>query len=184
MQAKPAIKALIDYFILKTQEHPEFNRKLRQLFVSTSPAKVGLILGERLINMPTEVIPPMYKMLVDEMAEANSKNEPFEFDYVIILSKTFTEEESQIDKEDKRQSKKGKMFANPKEIYHFHAEDEAIHAHALYNKSYNFTNEAQNADSRRAFQESGIFPTGHLILLEGSKLPEIAADLAAKFPPF
>lgn len=183
-KSKPVFKALIDYFILKTQEYPEFNRKLRQLFVSTSPAKVGLLVGERLINMPTEVIPPMYKMLVDEIAQANSKNQPFDFDYIILLSKTFTEEESQIDKEEKRQNKKGKMFENPKETYYFHPEDEAIQSHALFHKSYSFTNEAQNADSRRAFQESGISPQGHLILLESSKLPALVADLEAKFPPF
>lgn len=117
-----------------------------------------------------------------------------------MLSKTFTEEESQLDKEEKRQSKKGKLFEvclvlkailrnansiqNPKETYFFHPEDEFIHPHALFHKSYQYTNEAQNADSRRAFQESGIYTQGHLILIESTKLPDIVAELEAKFPPF
>ncbi|ANB12633.1 Bcp1p [Sugiyamaella lignohabitans] len=67
---KPVIKALADYFIQKTANSAEFNRKLRQLFSTSSTSSVGLIIQERLINMPTEVVPPMYKMLADELEEA------------------------------------------------------------------------------------------------------------------
>lgn len=29
--------------------------------------KIGLILGERLLNMPVELVPPMYNMLLEEI---------------------------------------------------------------------------------------------------------------------
>lgn len=67
---KPAIKALADYFIHKTQDNADFNRRLRKLFASSAKERVGLILSERLVNMPTEVVPPMYKMLADEIDAA------------------------------------------------------------------------------------------------------------------
>ncbi len=38
-----------------------------------STRHVGLLLGERLINMPVQVIPPMYRMLLDEIQWANEE---------------------------------------------------------------------------------------------------------------
>lgn len=43
--------------------------------------KTGLIISERFINMPVEVIPPMYKMLLEEMEKAEESHELYEFDY-------------------------------------------------------------------------------------------------------
>lgn len=67
----PAVRQLTDYFLLKTKLKPEFHAKLKHLFNPPLDGKdtsqTGLILSERLINMPTEVAPPMYKMLMDEM---------------------------------------------------------------------------------------------------------------------
>lgn len=31
------------------------------------PPKTGLIISERLINLPLQLVPPMYKMLLDEL---------------------------------------------------------------------------------------------------------------------
>ena len=46
---------------------PALHDTLRHLLEPTSPSQVGLILCERLINMPVQVIPPMYRMLTDEI---------------------------------------------------------------------------------------------------------------------
>jgi protein BCP1 len=35
--------------------------------VEPSNSHIGIILTERLLNMPSQIIPPMYKMLVEEM---------------------------------------------------------------------------------------------------------------------
>lgn len=40
---------------------------LRVLFGPSSTAQVGLILSERLINMPVQVAPHMYRLLADEI---------------------------------------------------------------------------------------------------------------------
>jgi protein BCP1 len=88
---KPVIKALAEYFILKTQDNPDLNRRLRRSFASSSKERVGLILSERLINMPTEVIPPMYKLLSSEIGNA-IQNVWFYWlmlAFISVFSKTF-----------------------------------------------------------------------------------------------
>lgn len=43
------------------------NEKLVELLKDTSKNHIGLILSERLINMPVQIVPPMYKMLQEEI---------------------------------------------------------------------------------------------------------------------
>jgi len=49
----------------------QFHATLRTLF-SQNQQHVGLVISERLINMPVQVVPPMYKMLADEIRQASS----------------------------------------------------------------------------------------------------------------
>ncbi|KAI6002650.1 hypothetical protein F5J12DRAFT_913858 [Pisolithus orientalis] len=42
-------------------------------------AHLGLVLCERLINMPVEIFPPMYCMLVDELQDAVADGDPYHF---------------------------------------------------------------------------------------------------------
>jgi protein BCP1 len=51
-----------------------------QTIFSTAETHVGLIICERLVNMPVQIIPPMYKMLLDELRNALS---------AVRLSRTF-----------------------------------------------------------------------------------------------
>jgi protein BCP1 len=43
------------------------NEKLVEFLKDTSQFHIGLILSERLINMPVQIVPPMYKMLQEEI---------------------------------------------------------------------------------------------------------------------
>lgn len=178
---KPAMKTLIEYMISKTSKKPEFNRKLRQLLAAGSKNKIGLVFSERMINMPVEVVPPMYRLFLEEMTrESRSSESPF--DYYIIVSKAFTEEESQLDLEERRPLKRGK-FQNPKEIYHFHSEDDVFHEFAEYHTYYEYSRAAQDSDSKRTFQDYGIFPKGHLILIKGDKFKPAVDQMSQKFAP-
>jgi protein BCP1 len=65
----PSIKAIFEYLLLKSAPNPTFHATLQSLVGpnSTSSNHVGLVFCERLINMPVQVIPPMYRMLADEI---------------------------------------------------------------------------------------------------------------------
>ncbi|KAK6196792.1 mitotic spindle checkpoint protein Bub3 [Pestalotiopsis sp. IQ-011] len=129
---------------------------------------VGLVLSERLINMPSEISPPMYNLLIDEIEAAVEDKEPYEFSYYLVLSKVYHEVESTLDVLDERKKKKGKV-AEPA-VFYFHPEDEVLAKHAVASGSYEFTKHSESvADSRRAFQEMGIQPKGFLMLIEAQK---------------
>jgi hypothetical protein len=66
-QNHPSIKAIRDYVLERSSSDHALHETLRNLLGSSSPTQVGLIICERLVNMPVQVIPPMYRMLTDEI---------------------------------------------------------------------------------------------------------------------
>ncbi|UNI21925.1 Mss4p nuclear export, variant 2 [Purpureocillium takamizusanense] len=127
---------------------------------------VGLVFSERLINVPAEISPPMYSMLMDEVEAAVEDKEPYEFTHYLILSKTYQEVESTLDVEDRKR----KRAKDESSTYYFHPEDEVLQKHALAYGNFPYTKEGDAvADSKRAFQEMGIKAFGHMILIEASK---------------
>jgi len=139
--------------------------------LDSQDAQVGLILTERLINMPAEVVPPMYTMLLEEIEWALEEKEPYEFTHYLILSKTYSEVESKVDQEDARPSKKKRQQASLDEAFYFHSEDEILHQHSAGYCSFDYTKQGDegSSDSKRAFSEVGISPKGHLILIDAGK---------------
>ncbi len=141
---------------------------------------VGLVLSERLINMPSEIAPPMYGMLVDEIEAAVEDGEPYEFSHYLVLSKAYHETESTLDVEERRR-KKGKQEAS---VFYFHPEDEVLHKHAVAHGSYPFTKADEAvADSKRAFQEMGVMPHGHMILIEASRFGDAVKAVGEYLSP-
>jgi protein BCP1 len=166
----PAIKAIGSYLIEKSK----INSGLAPLagVLSNPSTQVGLILTERLINVPSEIAPPMYTMLIDEVEAAVEDKEPYEFTHYLIVSKTYLEVQSALDQEDAPKQKKKKQVG--KETFYFHPEDEVLQKSALAYGHYEYTKDEGDAkaDSKRAFQEFGIKPQGHALLIEASKFQE------------
>lgn len=64
------MKALITYALSKSADNIPFHTALQSLLRPSdieSQKHVGFIFSERLINMPVQVIPHMYRMLADEI---------------------------------------------------------------------------------------------------------------------
>ncbi|KAI1326313.1 p21-C-terminal region-binding protein-domain-containing protein [Xylariaceae sp. FL0255] len=141
---------------------------------------VGLVLSERLINMPPEISPPLYTMLIEEIADAVEDKEPYEFTHYLIVSKTYHEIESTLDVEE-RKKKKGKQDAT---LYHFHPEDEVLQKYATAYGSYDFTKtDDAVADSKRAFQEMGVMAKGSMILIEADKFADAVKAVSEYLSP-
>ena len=157
--------------------------KLVELVEQSNSARIGLILTERLVNIPSEVVPPMYKMLLEEISWAIEEKEPYNFTHYLILSKTYREIASTLDEEDTPKSKKQKK-ANKKgssEVFYFHPEDEVLQRHALCYGSYKYLVDGTGSDSKRTFQELGIKPEGHMILIEANKFEAVVKGLQEYF---
>lgn len=118
-------------------------------------------------------------MLLEEIQWALEEKEPYQFSHYLILSKTYTEVASALDEEDNRPKKKQKGTQVP-ETQYFHPEDEVLQRHALCHGGYNYSIQQDDghSDSRRAFQELGIRPLSHAILIEASKFTAAVQDVA------
>lgn len=158
---KDVVKSLIKYLSSRTAQ----NAKLKAA-LSDSAARIGLLLSERFINMPHQVVPPMYTMLQREMSLGG---DAFRFTHLLLLSKTYAEIQSALDGEEKRPQKKQRASTSS-ETFFFHPEDEILHKHALVHDNYDYEKEADagRSDSKRAFQDAGIKSQGHVILIEQS----------------
>lgn len=167
-QDKKIIQDLIQYILEKTKSNPALGAVGNAL---SSASQVGLLLTERLINAPSEISPPMYGMLIDEIEAAVEDNEPYEFTHYLIISKTYHEVASALDQEDAPKQKKSKASKASRDTFYFHPEDEILQQHAVAFGSYEYTKDEGEgmADSKRAFQEMGIKPQGSMILIEASK---------------
>ncbi|TGO45917.1 hypothetical protein BOTNAR_0628g00020 [Botryotinia narcissicola] len=137
---------------------------------------VGVVLAERLINVPSEVAPPMYGMLVDEIEAAVEDKEPYAFEYYLVVSRGYREVESRLDREEqgpKSKKSKGKGKASG-EVFYFHPEDKVLKRFSCAYEEFEYKKDEGEgmADSKRAFQEMGIRAVGELILIEKAKWEE------------
>ena len=180
----PVVGKVLQYLKSKANSKPQL-KALADLFAKPEIPAIGLILSERLINVPAEVVPPMYTMMLEEVKWALEDGEPYNFSHYLIVSKTYTEVASKLDDEDNRPKKKKKAAGNFETMY-FHPEDEVYQRHALCHSGFDYSTKQDDghSDSKRAFQELGIRPQGNLILLEADQFP-IATQNAAEYlkPP-
>ncbi|KAL2263181.1 hypothetical protein VTK26DRAFT_7836 [Humicola hyalothermophila] len=163
-RAKKPIAQLIEYLSDRAKTSDSLAGVVPDLLASGK--HVGLVLSERLINMPAEVIPPMWSCLIDEIEAAVEDKEPYEFTHYLVVSRTYHEVESTLDQTERKQKKP----RDEAELQYFHPEDEEMRKHALVSDAYPFTKENESvADSKRAFQEMGIKARGFMMLIEASK---------------
>lgn len=189
---KPAIKKVVSYLLEKTKPTSEVNLILRKLLAprkaaDTRALKTGWIFSERLINMPVETVPPMYKMLLEEMEKAENSHTNFDFDYFLVVSRVYKMVRANVEdpEADSKQAKKRKNASEPVEEFdYFHYEDMVLEEHSKYHAHYPYTNSNQDTDSRRVFFEYGIDPHLSVILLDKKAMANIVPEMELKFPPF
>ena len=170
---KQVIQDLTKYIAGKSSAISSLATGLPQLLQDPSK-QVGLILTERFINMPSEIITPCYTMLQEEIQWALEEKEPYDFTHYLILSKTYQEVESKLDAQENRPNKKGKQAKPNLETFYFHPEDEKLHEYSLGwgNFDYEKATDEGASDAKRAFQDAGIKPMGHLTLIEAGRFTE------------
>ncbi|KAK4651636.1 Mss4p nuclear export [Podospora pseudocomata] len=169
---KPVVKQLAEYLADRaTKSQDETLAKVvPEVLLGEGKQQVGLVLAERLLNMPAEVIPPMWSCMIDEIEAAVEDKEPYEFTHYLVLSRTYLEVESTLNQTE-RKNKRSKATG---ELQYFHPEDEEMRKFATAAGSFEYTKEGQAAvaDSKRAFQEMGIKPVGFMMLIEAEKFPK------------
>ncbi|KAJ3043040.1 Mss4p nuclear export [Rhizophlyctis rosea] len=175
---KACVANIRDYILEKCKKDSDVHVRLSTMFSPDSPA-VALMINERLLNMPPQIVPPMFKMLVEELGWAVEDNEPYDFEYYIYVSKVYQEIESALNEDEgeeerpKKKKKKAKAAPTTSEsTFYFQPEDEIIAQHADLSFDFKFepTKDAQVSDSRRAFQDFGIDPSRRLFVIHKDKI--------------
>ncbi|KAJ7175426.1 p21-C-terminal region-binding protein-domain-containing protein [Mycena filopes] len=186
-QAHPAIAALAAYFLEKTETaDPAFHATLRALFAGTD-THVGLVLCERLVNMPVQTVPPMYRMLSDEIKWALADSEPYKFTHLLFVSRVYhlsaAEEEALANRAPSHKSTKPKkqkgtqpptQSAPADGIYPFHPEDVSIQEHALHALSYPFS----SSPEPREPDAFGLDVRGRVMLLDATRWEPLVARMS------
>ena len=145
LQDNPSIKAITAYILSKSAGDPSLHDTLQTILGHDSPSHLGFIFSERLVNMPVEVIPHMYRMLADEIQWACDDGEPYQFGHFLVLSRTYTlpDEEAEATSTSPQQQKRRKGASTPSaagRVFPFHHEDTCVQevchafAHAFYQR--------------------------------------------------
>ncbi|KAL0945594.1 hypothetical protein HGRIS_014753 [Hohenbuehelia grisea] len=197
-RAHPAVQAIGQYLLQKTQtagpSGKSFHDALVSLFAPEQTQNhVGFVICERLINMPVQVMPPMYRMLGEEITEAIAENEPYRFSHLLFISRTYhlsQEDETLLTatanarvpsakKVKKAPSQNATTQQRPADgIYSFHPEDELIMQHATHTLNYTFT---QSSATPRDAESFGLDTRGRAMLVPAERLPELVARMAETF---
>lgn len=170
---KPVIQQLAQYLTRQASRRGgALGQTLPGLLANDNAAQVGLILTDRFINIPHEIVPPMYNMLQEEIQWALEENEPYKFTHYLIVSKAYLEVESELRTDEQPRFKKSKAARSGEpEILYFHPEDEVLQQHAVGWTSFEYESPRDEgaADSKRVFQDVGVKPIGLMILIEAGK---------------
>ncbi|KEP51480.1 p21-carboxy-terminal region-binding protein [Rhizoctonia solani 123E] len=179
----PSIKAIISYLLEKVPKDSSTGTVLGNIFspqaLAASSGHTGLIISERLINMPPQIMPPMYRMLGEELVNAASQNEPFSFDNYVLVSRCFRFDDNEesatgTSQPVKKQKRKGGILRS------YHAEDEHIEKSskiASAKAEYEYTSRIE-----REQDSFGVDVAGRVMVFPQSKFAALVSLVDAGFP--
>ncbi|OBZ78572.1 Protein bcp1 [Grifola frondosa] len=185
-QNHPSIKALIAYALEKSSPDTSLHTTLQGLLGPhglTSENHVGFIFSERLINMPVQIVPHMYRMLTDEIQWALDDKEPYNFSHFLVISRVYklsAEEAAELQAATPRTKRQKQVLVSASSgggVFPFHPEDDCIRKFASHAIDYTFSH-AQPREEE-AF---GLDTGGRMMLIPAARLRELAAALADTFP--
>ncbi|KAJ2890564.1 Mss4p nuclear export, partial [Coemansia aciculifera] len=175
---KEPIQQIKAYLLKKAEKKGGSATKLAEIL--NGPGHVGLLLNERVVNMPPQVTAPMLKMLVEEMTWAVEDGEPYDFEYYVLLAPMYRETEAaNDDDDDEKEAKKPKGAPSLAIDAYAHAEDEFVEEFACAKFDYKFSRSKRAAESRNSFADTGLAPSRRCLIIHKSKIAELIARLEA-----
>ncbi|PVU86056.1 hypothetical protein BB559_006690 [Furculomyces boomerangus] len=189
---KNVIQQIKNYLLEKSGKTRVVKEKLAEILGETGK-DVGIIFNERLMNMPVQVVPPMFKMLFEELEWAIADKERYDFEWYIMTSPIYKEiaptGDSDGNKGDMEEEMPGYVASGSKKsrisdkTFYFHPEDEFIEEFVDYKFDYKFSKKDRAPDSRNSFAEFGLSPLRRCFIVHKSKLIPIHKKLESVFAP-
>ncbi|KAF7797674.1 hypothetical protein EIP86_008874 [Pleurotus ostreatoroseus] len=174
-QNRPFVKALTAYALKQSSADANFRNRLDALLgpeaLQSQANHVGFVFSERLVNMPVQLMPPMYRMLAEEIQWAVEENKPFRFSQYLFLAQTYhlsAEEAAELEANAPRSAKKPKNStaasgASGEGVFSMHPEDEYI----------------QKPRDKESF---GLDTGCRMMLVAAEDFPRLVEALAQAFP--
>ena len=159
----------------------------KERVVASALKKHNLFLfNERLINMPPQIAPPMFRMLKEEIA---SEGILPKYDYFVYIYKEYREVDAEVDvpSEDspkQQPPKKKKKQATNQAMHFFNAEDQVLKQHAEFSFNYKppKTDSSRVTDAMRVFSDFGIDEERCVMFIKCDKLEKLADAVSAFLP--
>ncbi|KAJ1799888.1 Mss4p nuclear export [Coemansia sp. RSA 2399] len=192
---KPVVRQIKDY-LLKKAEKAKVAAKLADILDAPDKQHTGLLISERVVNVPPQVVAPMLRMLVDEMKSANGTDTPYNFEHFVIVCPLYRDTEAVADDADddsdgaseterkrplvsiRRNGKSSARDTTNNAMHmsletHVYAEEEFIEEFACLKFDYKFTRTKRAAESRNSFADSGLSPFRRCLVVHKSKLSDL-----------
>ncbi|BAT93393.1 Protein BCCIP-like protein [Vigna angularis] len=160
------IVTLKDFLLHKAHQEKGVVDKLRLLLVEQE-RDVALLVSQRMVNLPPQLLPPLYDALFDEVLWA-TEDEPteelrnsFKFKHYIILSKVYV-------------LKKAAQNDSEERVIYLNLEDEILHK--LSSLSFYFPLQSQQLAPHelRNYRSMGL-----IMAVEADKIPKFRQELAS-----
>jgi hypothetical protein len=176
-----------------SKKHPKKSKLINSILSGNEEFRTGLLLKERLVNFPPELVPNLHKVLVEDVQwsmtsefvpDAGEKREDYNFEYVLLLSAFEIESGTRIEDEEaqnpghsdglghKKKRKLDRQTAQASRIY-LHWEDEVFFENALFSHAW------QNASKPVVYRANKKFQSYFLLYaLRYSDYVELTTRLA------
>jgi len=133
---------------------------------------LGLIISERMINVPPQLSPHLYRSLFSDIQQLSHSQPLFNFQNYIILTSYYQEV---VDSTSEKSTKKSKSTQQiNKEHLYFKPEDEIFAKHASVSVEYPIIK--FSGTTRWTFAKT-VMETGHIIYLHQPNLMQILNDM-------
>lgn len=141
-------------FLLKVCQEKDVIDDLK-LFLGENASDVGLLVSQRVVNLPPQLLPPLYDALFDEISWA-TEDEPsqklrdsFRFKFYLIITKVY--ENKHADKQ-KKASKSG----NSEPVIYIKPEDEIFHKLSLWSFTFPLRTQHATIHELRSYKLIGL----------------------------
>ncbi|KAK5780099.1 hypothetical protein RI543_002641 [Arxiozyma heterogenica] len=130
--------SFIDYKDNKTCDYVKYLIKVDpklstflQTIDNTGNKSCALVVSERLINMPPEVVPPLYKITLEDVSKSLNESDKEHYDFYLIATRKY-EVNFDIDDDSSRNnnSERSNKRVKQEEIDYFHEEDRFFEKYA------------------------------------------------------
>lgn len=130
--------SFIDYKDNKTSDYVKYLIKVDsrlstflQTIDNTGNKSCALVMSERLINMPPEVVPPLYKITLEDVSKSLNGSDKDHYDFYLIVTRKYEVNFDMDDDSSKNNnSERSKKRVKQEEIDYFHEEDRFFEKYA------------------------------------------------------